>query len=109
MENNICNSMILTSRRRHFYLVGQSKHKVGACGVNNQASAVLAVQVSKRPVHVGSLFIVWTRNDVDNLTGSHNGQGSAHRVKRDEACLTNASVTSADVERMTPRIKGGGI
>ncbi|GFU48727.1 hypothetical protein TNCV_4752291 [Trichonephila clavipes] len=35
--------MILTSRRRHFYLVGQSKHKVGACGVNNQASAVLAV------------------------------------------------------------------
>ncbi|GFX30784.1 hypothetical protein TNCV_656701 [Trichonephila clavipes] len=29
-------------RRRHFYLVGQSKHKVGACGVNNQASAVLA-------------------------------------------------------------------
>ncbi|GFW00142.1 uncharacterized protein TNCV_2914241 [Trichonephila clavipes] len=34
--------MILTSRRRHFYLVGQSKHKVGACGVNNQASAVLA-------------------------------------------------------------------
>ncbi|GFY29457.1 uncharacterized protein TNCV_2626281 [Trichonephila clavipes] len=42
MENNICNSMILTSRRRHFYLVGQSKHKVGACGVNNQASAVLA-------------------------------------------------------------------
>ncbi|GFX47759.1 hypothetical protein TNCV_700131 [Trichonephila clavipes] len=42
MENNICNSMILTSRRRHFYLVGKSKHKVGACGVNNQASAVLA-------------------------------------------------------------------
>ncbi|GFX62921.1 hypothetical protein TNCV_1100141 [Trichonephila clavipes] len=42
MENNICNSMILTSRRRHFYLVGQNKHKVGACGVNNQASAVLA-------------------------------------------------------------------
>ncbi|GFW41432.1 transposase [Trichonephila clavipes] len=42
MENNICNSMILTSRRRHFNLVGQSKHKVGACGVNNQASAVLA-------------------------------------------------------------------
>ncbi|GFU36883.1 integrase catalytic domain-containing protein [Trichonephila clavipes] len=42
MENNICNSMILTSRRRHFYLVRQSKHKVGACGVNNQASAVLA-------------------------------------------------------------------
>ncbi|GFU58148.1 hypothetical protein TNCV_696621 [Trichonephila clavipes] len=42
MENNICNSMIFTSRRRHFYLVGQSKHKVGACGVNNQASAVLA-------------------------------------------------------------------
>ncbi|GFX49650.1 hypothetical protein TNCV_4902921 [Trichonephila clavipes] len=42
MENNICNSMILTSRRRHFYLVGQSKHKVGACGVNHQASAVLA-------------------------------------------------------------------
>ncbi|GFW34648.1 uncharacterized protein TNCV_952761 [Trichonephila clavipes] len=42
MDNNICNSMILTSRRRHFYLVGQSKHKVGACGVNNQASAVLA-------------------------------------------------------------------
>ncbi|GFX78191.1 uncharacterized protein TNCV_5135381 [Trichonephila clavipes] len=42
MENNICNSMILTSRRRHFYLVGQSKHKVGACGVNNQASPVLA-------------------------------------------------------------------
>ncbi|GFW01041.1 hypothetical protein TNCV_1762791 [Trichonephila clavipes] len=42
MENNICNSMILTSRRRHFYLVGQSKHIVGACGVNNQASAVLA-------------------------------------------------------------------
>ncbi|GFY18988.1 uncharacterized protein TNCV_3876761 [Trichonephila clavipes] len=34
--------MILTSRRRHFYLVGESKHKVGACGVNNQASAVLA-------------------------------------------------------------------
>ncbi|GFV31207.1 hypothetical protein TNCV_4315321 [Trichonephila clavipes] len=34
--------MILTSRRRHFYLVGQSKHKVGACGVSNQASAVLA-------------------------------------------------------------------
>ncbi|GFY11033.1 hypothetical protein TNCV_2201411 [Trichonephila clavipes] len=34
--------MILTSRRRHFYLVGQSKHKVGAGGVNNQASAVLA-------------------------------------------------------------------
>ncbi|GFX70804.1 hypothetical protein TNCV_1337661 [Trichonephila clavipes] len=34
--------MILTSRRRHFYLVGQSKHKAGACGVNNQASAVLA-------------------------------------------------------------------
>ncbi|GFV29411.1 hypothetical protein TNCV_438301 [Trichonephila clavipes] len=32
MENNICNSMILRSRRRHFYLVGQSKHKVGACG-----------------------------------------------------------------------------
>ncbi|GFW85332.1 uncharacterized protein TNCV_3250691 [Trichonephila clavipes] len=43
MENNICNSMILTSRRRHFYLVGKSKHKVGACGVDNQASAVLAV------------------------------------------------------------------
>ncbi|GFT71668.1 hypothetical protein TNCV_403491 [Trichonephila clavipes] len=41
MENNICNSMILTKGRRHFYLVGQSKHKVGACGVNNQASAVL--------------------------------------------------------------------
>ncbi|GFT41297.1 hypothetical protein TNCV_628441 [Trichonephila clavipes] len=38
----MCNSMILTSRRRHFYLVGQSKHKVGACGVDNQASAVLA-------------------------------------------------------------------
>ncbi|GFW10306.1 hypothetical protein TNCV_5096571 [Trichonephila clavipes] len=34
--------MILTSRRRHFHLVGQSKYKVGACGVNNQASAVLA-------------------------------------------------------------------
>ncbi|GFU97845.1 hypothetical protein TNCV_1441001 [Trichonephila clavipes] len=34
--------MILTSRRRHFYLVGQSKHKVGACEVNNKASAVLA-------------------------------------------------------------------
>ncbi|GFX97838.1 hypothetical protein TNCV_4904891 [Trichonephila clavipes] len=33
--------MILTSRRRHFYLVGQRKHKAGACGVNNQASAVL--------------------------------------------------------------------
>ncbi|GFU60785.1 piggyBac transposable element-derived protein 4 [Trichonephila clavipes] len=46
MENNICNSMILTSRRRHFYLVGQSKHKVGACGVNNQASAVLAERSS---------------------------------------------------------------
>ncbi|GFU97727.1 hypothetical protein TNCV_2532001 [Trichonephila clavipes] len=42
MENNICHSMILTSRRRHFYLVGQSKYKVGARGVNNQASAVLA-------------------------------------------------------------------
>ncbi|GFU96656.1 integrase catalytic domain-containing protein [Trichonephila clavipes] len=42
MESNICNSMILTSRRRHFYLVGQSKHKVGACRVNNQASSVLA-------------------------------------------------------------------
>ncbi|GFW30294.1 piggyBac transposable element-derived protein 4 [Trichonephila clavipes] len=42
MENNICNSMTLTSRRRHFYLVGQSKHTVGACGVNHQASAVLA-------------------------------------------------------------------
>ncbi|GFW73522.1 hypothetical protein TNCV_4326791 [Trichonephila clavipes] len=42
MENNICNSMMLTSRRRHFYLVGQSKHKAGACGVNNQGSAVLA-------------------------------------------------------------------
>ncbi|GFV33909.1 hypothetical protein TNCV_1082051 [Trichonephila clavipes] len=42
MENNIYNSMILTSRRRHFYLVRQSKRKVGACGVNNQASAVLA-------------------------------------------------------------------
>ncbi|GFY10518.1 hypothetical protein TNCV_2565461 [Trichonephila clavipes] len=41
MENNNCNSMILPSRRWHFYLVGQSKHKVGACGVNNQASAVL--------------------------------------------------------------------
>ncbi|GFX72994.1 hypothetical protein TNCV_2814341 [Trichonephila clavipes] len=36
MENNICNSMILTSRRRHFYLVGQSKHKVGACGVKTR-------------------------------------------------------------------------
>ncbi|GFT74830.1 piggyBac transposable element-derived protein 4 [Trichonephila clavipes] len=46
MENNICNSMILTSRRHHFYLVGQSKHKVGACGVNNQASAVLAERSS---------------------------------------------------------------
>ncbi|GFW05035.1 hypothetical protein TNCV_598291 [Trichonephila clavipes] len=34
--------MILMNRRRHFYLVGQSKHKVGACGVNNHASAVLA-------------------------------------------------------------------
>ncbi|GFY15529.1 transposable element Tcb2 transposase [Trichonephila clavipes] len=34
--------MILTNRRRHFYLVGQSKHKVGACGVNSQASAVWA-------------------------------------------------------------------
>ncbi|GFS91665.1 c2H2-type domain-containing protein [Trichonephila clavipes] len=32
----------ISSRRRHFYLVGQSKHKVGACGVNNQASAVFA-------------------------------------------------------------------
>ncbi|GFU72674.1 HTH_38 domain-containing protein [Trichonephila clavipes] len=42
MENNICNSLILTSRRRYFYLVGQSKHNVGDCGVNNQASAVLA-------------------------------------------------------------------
>ncbi|GFU40506.1 hypothetical protein TNCV_1208621 [Trichonephila clavipes] len=42
METNICNSMILTSRRRHFYLVWQSKHKVGACGVNNQSSKVLA-------------------------------------------------------------------
>ncbi|GFT49122.1 transposable element Tcb2 transposase [Trichonephila clavipes] len=42
MENNICNSMILTSRRRLFSLVGQSKHKVGVCGVNNQDSAVLA-------------------------------------------------------------------
>ncbi|GFV79652.1 uncharacterized protein TNCV_1724771 [Trichonephila clavipes] len=41
-KHNIYNSMILTTRRRHFYLVGQSKHKVGACGVNNQASAVLA-------------------------------------------------------------------
>ncbi|GFV25379.1 hypothetical protein TNCV_1146501 [Trichonephila clavipes] len=56
MENNICNSMILTSRRRHFYLVGQSKHKVGACGVNNQASAVLAVlklflQIYSSPLH----------------------------------------------------------
>ncbi|GFU84109.1 hypothetical protein TNCV_4504091 [Trichonephila clavipes] len=49
MENNICNSMILTSRRRHFYLVGQSKHKVGACGVNNQASAVLAGESTKLP------------------------------------------------------------
>ncbi|GFT06307.1 hypothetical protein TNCV_1145101 [Trichonephila clavipes] len=57
MENNICNSLILTSRRRHFYLVGQSKHKVGACGVNNQASAVLAgnelpfVAFSHSPLH----------------------------------------------------------
>ncbi|GFV85625.1 hypothetical protein TNCV_3436281 [Trichonephila clavipes] len=42
MENDICNSMILTSRRRHFYLVGRSKLKVGAFGVNNQASEVLA-------------------------------------------------------------------
>ncbi|GFT10705.1 hypothetical protein TNCV_1943981 [Trichonephila clavipes] len=48
MEKNICNSMILTSRRRHFYLVGQSKHKVGACGVNNEASAVLADQHTRK-------------------------------------------------------------
>ncbi|GFY31107.1 retrovirus-related Pol polyprotein from transposon TNT 1-94 [Trichonephila clavipes] len=61
MENNICNSMILTSRRRHFYLVGQSKHKEGACGVNNQASAVLAgnelpfVAFSSRTIFMNSV------------------------------------------------------
>ncbi|GFV77369.1 uncharacterized protein TNCV_2406881 [Trichonephila clavipes] len=59
MENNICNSMILTSRRRHFYLVGQSKHKVGACGVNNQASAVLAG--NELP------FVAFTRATIDLL------------------------------------------
>ncbi|GFT29427.1 putative DD41D transposase [Trichonephila clavipes] len=59
MENNICNSMILTSRRRHFYLVGQSKHKVGACGVNNQASAVLAG--NELP------FVAFTRAIIDLL------------------------------------------
>ncbi|GFW76152.1 hypothetical protein TNCV_2057991 [Trichonephila clavipes] len=64
MENNICNSMILTSRRRHFYLVGQSKHKVGACGVNNKASAVLAgkseIQLSDN-LHVIEVDLTYSR------------------------------------------------
>ncbi|GFY13969.1 hypothetical protein TNCV_1296301 [Trichonephila clavipes] len=42
--------------------------------------------MAKRPVHVGSLFIVWPRSGGDTLTGSPNGQMSAHRVRRDEAC-----------------------
>ncbi|GFV24418.1 hypothetical protein TNCV_5024431 [Trichonephila clavipes] len=64
MENNICNSMILTSRRRHFYLVGQSKHKVGACGVNNQASAVLAVaRIALRTTILNPTFVYGLRSD----------------------------------------------
>ncbi|GFW80784.1 hypothetical protein TNCV_2123051, partial [Trichonephila clavipes] len=34
--------MILTSRRRHFGIPGQSKHEARASRVNNQAPAVLA-------------------------------------------------------------------
>ncbi|GFW22930.1 hypothetical protein TNCV_3647071 [Trichonephila clavipes] len=74
MENNICKSLILTSRRRHFYLVGQSKHKVGACGVNNQASAVLAgnellfvafsVNVSCKTFHISLRGITGEMTDV---------------------------------------------
>ncbi|GFY19002.1 hypothetical protein TNCV_3876901 [Trichonephila clavipes] len=64
-------------------------------------------QVVKMSVPVGSLFIVWPRSGGDALTGSHNGYRSAHWVTRDEACLKNKSVASANVERMALRNKCG--
>ncbi|GFV38123.1 hypothetical protein TNCV_709461 [Trichonephila clavipes] len=57
-------------------------------------------------VTMGSLFIVWPRKQVDPLTGSHNGQWSAHRVTRDEACLANASDALEIYERIDLRNKG---
>ncbi|GFV83483.1 probable RNA-directed DNA polymerase from transposon BS [Trichonephila clavipes] len=66
MENNICNSMILTSRRRHFYLVGQSKHKVGACGVNKTA----------RPLQF------WQRSSDEEISSSES--------ESDDDCLDSA-------------------
>ncbi|GFU95930.1 hypothetical protein TNCV_252811 [Trichonephila clavipes] len=81
MENNICNSMILTSRRRHFYLVGQSKHKVGACGVNNQASAVLADRLGKGEgsTAIGKHF---------NL-----GESTVRAIKKNEAAIRKSVIS----------------
>ncbi|GFX98523.1 hypothetical protein TNCV_1501011 [Trichonephila clavipes] len=59
-------------------------------------------------VTMGSLFIAWPRSRVVPLTGSHNGQGSAHRVTRDEACLANESDTLEIYERIYLRNKGVG-
>ncbi|GFY30310.1 transposon Tf2-6 polyprotein [Trichonephila clavipes] len=81
MENNICNSIILTSRRRHFYLVGQSKHKVGACGVNNQASAVLAdervsrnereVTLEKQKIELAKLQLAKLEKEIELQTAKN--------------------------------------
>ncbi|GFX29145.1 hypothetical protein TNCV_3216801 [Trichonephila clavipes] len=56
-------------------------------------------------VAMGSLFIVWPRNRVDPLTGSHNGLGGVHRVTRGEACLSNESDALDIYERIDLRNK----
>ncbi|GFV93622.1 hypothetical protein TNCV_1989341 [Trichonephila clavipes] len=58
-------------------------------------------------VAMGSLFIVWPRNRIDPLTGSHNGQRSAHRGTRDEACLANESDVLEIYERIDLRRRWG--
>ncbi|GFU26059.1 hypothetical protein TNCV_5105301 [Trichonephila clavipes] len=52
------------------------------------------------------VIVVWPRNRVDTLTGSYNGQGSAHRVTKDETCLAHESDALEIYERIDLRNKG---
>ncbi|GFW43349.1 hypothetical protein TNCV_2923971 [Trichonephila clavipes] len=95
MENNICNSMILTSRRRHFYLVGQSKHKPDGHGYELVSSVGALVpqkfsveeelmhvkQVEVKSPHVG---VMWKFG-----TGVISS-GSSSESESDDDCLDSA-------------------
>ncbi|GFW04662.1 transposable element Tcb2 transposase [Trichonephila clavipes] len=108
MENNICNSMILTSRRRHFYLVGQSKHKVAACGVNNQASAVFAG--NELPFVAFSLSRVRSTTPAEDryivLLAKRNRRTTAQQVANQFLAASGKQISRKTVAR---RLRGGGL